>query len=120
MPIEHTQVHGPGRLHQRVLRERLTEVTVRLLSVIFKKVHNDRKETNIAPSLKKDKEQNLGKVIQQILLETVSKYINIKKVIVNSQHGVTMGKMSLTFWAAFSDGLAGCVAKGRADDVPYL
>ncbi|KAJ7423798.1 hypothetical protein WISP_31894 [Willisornis vidua] len=100
-------------LHQSVLGERLTEVTATVLSVIFKEVLSDRKVANIAPSLKKDKEEDLGKVIQQFLLETLSKYIKIKKVIVNSECEVTMGKMSLTFCVAFSDGLAGCVAEQR-------
>lgn len=53
---------------------RLTGVTVRLLTVTFKEAHNDRKEANIAPSLRKDKEEDLGEVMQQILLETISKH----------------------------------------------
>ena len=53
----------PGRLHQRVLGVRLTEVTTRLLSVVFKEVHSDRKEANIAPNLKKNKEEDPGKVM---------------------------------------------------------
>lgn len=70
---------------------------MRLLSVVFKEVHNDRKEANIAPSLKNDKEDDPGKVMEQILLETVSKHARVKEVIGNGQRGVTMGKMSLTF-----------------------
>lgn len=47
---------------------------MRLLTVSFKEAHNDRKRANIGPSLKKVKEEDLGKVMQQILLETISKY----------------------------------------------
>ena len=50
----------------------------------------------------------------------MSRHIKVKKVIGNSQHGVTMGKMCLTFQVAFSDGLAGCVGKGRAAEIAYL
>lgn len=40
----------------------LTKVIVRLLSVIFEEVHSDRKEANIAASLRKGKELDPGKV----------------------------------------------------------
>lgn len=46
-----------------MLGVRLTEVTTRLLSVIFKEVQNDRKAANIASSFKKDKEEDPGKVM---------------------------------------------------------
>lgn len=99
---------------------RLTKVTVRLLSVIFKEVHSDRKEANIAACLKKDEKEDPGKVMQQIFLETMSEHIKIRKVTGNSQHLVTMGKINLTFRVAFFDGLAGCVDKGRTAEVAYL
>lgn len=53
--------------------EKLTGVSVRGHCQL-QGAHNDRKEANIGLSLKKAKEEHLGKVMQQILLETISKH----------------------------------------------
>lgn len=60
-PIEHIQVQWIRQAGTKI--GGLTEVSVRLLSVILKEVYNDKKEVNIAPSLKKDKEEDPGKVM---------------------------------------------------------
>ncbi|GAB0175641.1 mitochondrial enolase superfamily member 1 [Grus japonensis] len=58
-----------------------------------------------------------GKVMEQLILEVISKHVKGKKVIDNGQHGFTKGKSCLTDLIAFDDGW---VDEGRAVDVVHL
>ncbi|KGL73116.1 Putative 115 kDa protein in type-1 retrotransposable element R1DM, partial [Tinamus guttatus] len=89
---------GLDGMHPRVLRE-LAVVIAQLLSIIFERswrageVPEDWKKTNVTPVFKKDKREDPGnyspvsltsipgKVIEQLILETISKYVKEKKVI---------------------------------------
>ena len=91
----------------------------------------DWRKGNVSPVFKKGKEDPrnywlvnltsiLGRVMEQLILDVVSKQMEEKKVIRSSQHGITKGKSCLTNLIAFYDGMTGWVDEGRAVDVVYL
>ncbi|CAM4631378.1 unnamed protein product [Lepidochelys kempii] len=61
-----------------------------------------------------------GKFMEQVLKESILKYLEERKVIRNSQHGFTKGKSCLTNLIAFCDEITGSVDEGKAVDVLFL
>lgn len=62
----------------------------------------------------------LGKVMEQILLEVITKHAEEQNVMRSSQYEFTRGKSCLTNLIAVCDGMAGWIDKRRAVAVVYL
>ncbi|XP_030324193.1 uncharacterized protein LOC115600101 [Calypte anna] len=128
---------GPDGMHPRVLRE-LAEVIARPLSIIFSKswvtgeVPEDWRIANVTPVYKKGKKEDPGnyrpvsltsipgKVMEQLVLVTISRHIKDMGVIKSSQHGFMKGKSCLTNLIAFYEEITRWIDDGRAVDVVYL
>ncbi|GAB0208442.1 mitochondrial enolase superfamily member 1 [Grus japonensis] len=128
---------GPDGMHPHVLRE-LADVIAKPLSIIFERswrtgeVPEDWRKANVTPVFKKGKKEDPGnyrpvsltsipgKMMEQLTLGVIYKYVEEKKVTGSGQHGFTKGKSCLTNLIAFYDGMTGLVDEGRAVDVVYL
>ncbi|CAM5073433.1 unnamed protein product [Natator depressus] len=128
---------GPDALHPRVLKE-LAALIAEPLAIIFKnswrsgEVPDDWKKANVVPIFKKGKEEDPGnyrpvsltsvpgKIMEQVLKESILKHLEERKVIRNSQHAFTKGKSCLTNLIAFYDEITGSVDEGKAVDVLFL
>ncbi|CAM4656816.1 unnamed protein product [Lepidochelys kempii] len=128
---------GPDALRPRLLKE-LADVIAEPLAIIFEnswqlgEVPDDWKRVNVVPIFKKGKKEDPGnyrpvsltsvpgKIIEQVLRESILKHLEERKVIRNSQHGFTKGKSSLINLIAFYDEITGSVDEGKAVDVLFL
>ncbi|CAM4548919.1 unnamed protein product [Lepidochelys olivacea] len=138
--LEKLDVHksmGPDKLHPRVLKE-LAAVIAAPLAIIFEnswrtgEVPDDWKKANVVPIFKKGKKKDPGnyrlvsltsvpgKIMEQVLKESILKHLHERKVIRNSQHGFTKGRSCLTNLIAFYDEITGSVDEGKAVDVLFL
>ncbi|CAM4513480.1 unnamed protein product [Caretta caretta] len=138
--LEKLDVHksmGPDELHPRVLKE-LAAVIAEPLAIIFEnswqtgEVPDDWKKANVVSIFKKGKKEDPGnyrpvsltsvpgKIMEQVLKESILKHLHERKVIRNSQHGFTKGRSCLTNLIAFYDEITGSVDEGKAVDVLYL
>ncbi|CAM5123390.1 unnamed protein product [Eretmochelys imbricata] len=128
---------GPDELHPRVLKE-LAAVIAEPLAIIFEnlwrtgEVPDDWKKANVVPIFKKGKKEDPGnyrpvsltsvpgKIMEQILKESILKHLHERKVIRNSQYGFTKGRSCLTNLIAFYDEITGSVDEGKAVNVLFL
>ncbi|CAM4707287.1 unnamed protein product, partial [Lepidochelys olivacea] len=138
--LEKLDVHksmGPDELHPRVLKE-LAAVIAEPLAIIFEnswqsgEVPDDWRKANVVPIFKKGKKEDPGnyrpvsltsvpgKIMEQVLKESILKHLHERKVIRNSQHGFTKGRSCLTNLIAFYDEITGSVDEGKAVDVVFL
>ncbi|CAM5149892.1 unnamed protein product [Eretmochelys imbricata] len=123
--------------YEERLRE-LAELIAEPLAIIFEnswrtgEVPDDWKKANVVPIFKKGKKEDPGnyrpvsltsvpgKIMEQVLKESILKYLHERKVIRNSQHGFTKGRSCLTNLIAFYDEITGSVDEGKAVDVLFL
>ncbi|PKU42867.1 rna-directed dna polymerase from mobile element jockey- hypothetical protein [Limosa lapponica baueri] len=128
---------GPDGMHPRELRE-LADVIAESLSIVFGRswrtgeVPEDWRKANITPDFKKGKMEDpgkykpvsltcvCGKVMEQFILDVISKHIEEQEVIGSGQHGFSKGKSCLTKLIAFYDVITRWLDEGRAADVIYL
>ncbi|PKU33787.1 rna-directed dna polymerase from mobile element jockey- hypothetical protein [Limosa lapponica baueri] len=94
-------------------------------------VPEDWRKANVTPVFK-DKKEDLGnyrpvsftsipgKVMQQLILGTISRHMKDKTVIGSSQHGFMKGKSHITNLIAFYDEMTGLMDEGKAVHVVYL
>ncbi|PKU38945.1 rna-directed dna polymerase from mobile element hypothetical protein [Limosa lapponica baueri] len=87
--LKNLKVHksmGPDEIHPRVWRELADEVA-KPLSIIFEKpwqsgtVLTDWKKGNITPIFKKGKKADHGKIMEQILLESLLRHMENKETL---------------------------------------
>ena len=116
----------------------MADVTAESLSVIFdrswrtEEVPEDQKIADVTPVFGKGKKEDPGnsrplsltsvpgKVMEQLVLDTISKQLGEKRVIRNYQHGLAEGKSCSAKLVAFSDAITSWVDGGRAVNVIYL
>jgi len=121
----------PDEMHLQVLRELAHEVA-KPLSIIFGKswqsgeVPTDWKRGNIILFFEKSKKEDpenykpvsltcvLGKILEQIVLETMLMHLEKKEAVGDSQHGYTKSKWCLKNLVAYCDRVTTLVGKGRA------
>jgi len=124
-------------MHTHVLRELENDIA-EPLSIIFERscrtgqLPEDWRKSRVTPVFKKGKKEDagnyrpvsltsiLGKMMEQLILEVISKQVEEKKLIRSSQHGFTKGKSCLTNLIAFYDDMTGWVDERTAVDVVYL
>uniref|UniRef100_A0A674JIV0 Reverse transcriptase domain-containing protein n=1 Tax=Terrapene triunguis TaxID=2587831 RepID=A0A674JIV0_9SAUR len=100
---------GPDKMHPGILKM-LTEEISEPLAIIFEKswkmgeIPEDWKRANIVPIYKKGNKDNLGnyrpvsltsvpgKIMEQIIKQSICKHLEDNKVISNSQHGFIKNK----------------------------
>ncbi|CAM4632634.1 unnamed protein product [Caretta caretta] len=93
---------------------------------------DDWKKANVVPIFKKGKKEDPGnyrpvsltsvpgKIMEQVLKESILKHLEERKVIRNSRHGFTKGKSCLTNLIALYDEITGSVDEGKAVDMLIL
>ncbi|CAM4605533.1 unnamed protein product, partial [Caretta caretta] len=128
---------GLDALHPRVLKK-LADVIAEPLAIIFEnswrlgEVLDNWEKANVVPIFKKGKKEDPGnyrpvsltsvpgKIMEQVLKESILKHLEERKVIRNSQHGFTKGKSCLTNLITFYGQITGSVDEGKAVDMLFL
>ncbi|KAK4807097.1 hypothetical protein QYF61_018438 [Mycteria americana] len=123
---------GPDGMHPQVLRELADVVILFHQLCLLRQVPEDWRKVNVAPIFMKGKKEDPenyrpvsltaipGKVMEQLILGTISRHTKDEKIIRSSQHGFTKGKSCLTNLITFYDETTGLVDEGRAVDIVYL
>ncbi|KAK4810486.1 hypothetical protein QYF61_004266 [Mycteria americana] len=112
------------RMQPRVLREPADVIRLG-------EVPKDWRKAKVTPIFKKGKEDPGNyrpvsltsipwKVMEQLMLETISRHRKDKAAIRSSQRGFTKWKSCLTNLITFCDEMTGLVDEGRAVDIAYL
>ncbi|CAM4630454.1 unnamed protein product [Lepidochelys kempii] len=128
---------GPDEMHARILKE-LTEEISEAFAIIFEKswktgeIPEDWKRAHKVLIYKKGNKGNPGnyrpvsltsvpgKIMEQIIKESICKHLEDNKVISNSQHGFVRNKSCQTNLIAFFGRVTSLVDRGEVVDVVYL
>jgi len=82
---------------------------------------NQSKSTPLPPPfLRKRKNLGTSSLMEQLILDIITKQLEVKKIIRSSQHGFMKGKSYLTNMVAFHYVMTSWVDEGRAVNVVYL
>ncbi|GAB0207891.1 mitochondrial enolase superfamily member 1 [Grus japonensis] len=138
--LRHLDTHksmGPDRIHLRVLRE-LAEELAKPLSIIYQQswltgeVPDDWRLANVTSIYRKGPKEDSGnyrpvsltlvpgKVMEQVIVSTLTKHVQDNQGIRPSQHGFMKGRSCLTNLISFYDKVTRLVDEGKAVDVIYL
>ena len=88
----------------------------------------DQRKANVPPVFRKEDPGNYrlvsltsvpGKVMEQLILESISRHMKDKKVNRSNQHGFTQGKQCLTNLINFYSEMTSLIGEGRAADIVY-
>ncbi|GAB0206675.1 mitochondrial enolase superfamily member 1 [Grus japonensis] len=102
------------------------------MGVALGEVPEYRKKASVTPIFEKGKKEDpgnyrlvsltsiSGKVMEYLILETISRHMKDKKITRSSHHGFTKGKSCLTNLITFYDEMSGLVDEGRAVDIVLL
>jgi len=138
--LHHLHTHrsmGTDGIHPRIPRE-LAEVLTKPLSTIYQhswlsgEVPVDWRVENVMPIYKKGWKEDQGnyrcvsltsvqgKVVEQIILSTITRHIQDNQWIRPSQHVFNKGRSCLTNLIYFCDKVTHLVDEGKAMDIVYL
>ena len=127
---------GPGGIHPRVLRQLAEELT-KPLSIICQQswliweVPEDWRFASVMPIYKKGRKDDLGnhrpvslnsvlgKVMEQIILSSITWHMQDNQMIRPSHHGFMKGRFCLTNLISFYDKMTHLVDEGRTVYVVY-
>ena len=128
---------GPDGLHPRVLKE-IAEEIVEALVMIFQKslesgkVPEDWKIAVVTPLFKKGTRKKMenyrpisltsvvGKILESIVKDEISKFLEVQGQIRTSQHGFSKGRSCLTNLLEFFEEITNRLDQGEPMDVIYL
>ncbi|GAB0186519.1 mitochondrial enolase superfamily member 1 [Grus japonensis] len=138
--LHHLNTHksmGPDGIHPRVLGE-MAEGFTKPLSIVYQQfwltgeVPVDWKLANVMPIHKKNWKEDSGnyrpvsltlvpgKVMEQIILSSITWHVQDNQVIRPSQHGFMKGRSCLTNLMSFYEKVTCLVDEGKAVHVVYL
>ena len=135
--IRPNKAEGPDEIHARFLREGERELSVPLAIIFTKsltetKMPLDWKRANVVPIFKKGDRSEIGnyrpvsltslvcKVLETIIKDKIVEFLDVNRLIKDTQHGFRKGRSCLTNLLEFLDVATNSFDQGKQLDVSYL